>query len=636
MNENNNNNSRISNICKKDNFTSKKFKLIFIFTLLYLIIFIISLKIITINIIYNKYLKEIKNIKYCDDYYRYYYDDYDYDYEYICEKNRKYYGIYHDIDEETVIKYSKYRIILNVFSLIFFTGFLISLFIEKKIFKISLFMFIIRFIIINSIFLYEIISDFVFENIYKIKNFVYNSYIRNNEKFSILELHTKIIFYVYLFSGIYNLLILCLIYYDFICALKINLKRFRNDNNISNNNDINNNININNNDININNNDIINNNNNNRINNNNKILFKNKKQEQFYNSILSLSFQIVFDPIKHNSFEEKSCGICLGDFEKNQQILIIPCLHKFHFDCISKWLIKNTTCPFDQMNLEKIVEDSNNHNNIKKSYNQFFDNININNIDSNNNINNSNDNMNSINNINNNNHTIINVNNNSNVIQNINEINNSEINIALDENNNNLNSNENLNLKEIIRLFIEDHCYITNYSSYYLKLSKSCNICNKMFKFSEEMLILPCFHIYHKNCVEERLLKNELKPCVKCLISIDYILINDNNNYNEIRTDKNKNKFPIINNDSYLNKTYPEQIELFYNDIIKYFSSDKYDVDKFQDDKECNICLNKYKNGDNIIITNCMHKCHKFCFRRYIFFYNKCFQCGFDFKMFVK
>ena len=354
---------------------------------------------------------------------------------------------------------------------------------------------------------------------------------------------------------------------------------------------------------------------------------------------MSLSFQIVFDPIKHNSFEEKSCGICLGDFEKNQKILIIPCLHKFHFDCISKWLVNNTTCPFDQMNLEKIVKDSNNHNNIKNSYNQFFDNNNIN-IDSNNNyINNSNDNMNSINNINNennNNHTVINVNNNTNVLQNINEINNSEINIALDENNNNLNSNENFNLKETIQLFIEDHCYKTRYSSYYLKLSKSCNICNKILKFSEEILILPCFHIYHKKCVEERLFNNELKPCVKCLINIDYIMMNDNNNFNEIRTDKNKNNFPIINNESYLNKTYPEQIELFYNDIIKYFSSDKYDADKFQDDKECNICLNKYKNGDNILITNCLHKCHKFCFRRYIFFYNKCFQCGFDFKMFVK
>ena len=67
MNENNNNNSRISKICKKDIFTSKLFKFIFISILLYIIIFIIGLKMITINIIYNKYLKEMKTIKYCDD-----------------------------------------------------------------------------------------------------------------------------------------------------------------------------------------------------------------------------------------------------------------------------------------------------------------------------------------------------------------------------------------------------------------------------------------------------------------------------------------------------------------------------------------------------------------------------------------
>jgi hypothetical protein len=100
--------------------------------------------------------------------------------------------------------------------------------------------------------------------------------------------------------------------------------------------------------------------------------------------------------------------------------------------------------------------------------------------------------------------------------------------------------------------------------------NKRCTICLEDFINNDKVIFLPCFHIYHKNCIEERLLKNELKPCVKCLISIDYIILNDNNNYNEIRTDKNKNKFPIINNDSYLNKTYPEQIELFYNDIIIY------------------------------------------------------------------
>ena len=627
--ENNNNNSRISKICKKDIYISKMFKLIFISILLYIIIFIISLKMITINVIYKKYLKEMKFLKNC---YNYEYYGYDYDYENIYDCDNYNIKQISRIDDEKVKKISKNRIIINVFSFIFFIVFLIRLIKEKKKLNISLFLFIIRFIIINSIFLYEIISDFIFENQFNIDNLMIRKYENN---LNILDKYSNIIYYVYLISGFYNIIILCFIYFDFISALFINFKTIRNDNN-----NIPDNNNINNDRINIDN--IINDNNgNNNNNNNNK--FKSKKQEKFYNLIMSLSFQIVFDPIKNNSFEEKSCGICLCDFEKNQKILIIPCLHKFHFDCISKWLIANTTCPFDQMNLEKIVKDANNHNNIKNSYNQFFDNNNINNninIDSNNNyINNSNDNMNSINNINNennNNHTVINVNNNTNVIQNINEINNSEINIALDENNNNLNSNENFNLKETIQLFIEDHCYKTRYSSYYLKLSKSCNICKKLFKKSEEILILPCFHIYHKKCVEERLFNNELKPCVKCLINIDYIMMNDNNNFNEIRTDKNKNNFPIINNESYLNKTYPEQIELFYNDIIKNFSSDKYDVDKFQDDKECNICLNKYKNGDNILITNCLHKCHKFCFRRYIFFYNKCFQCGFDFKMFVK
>ena len=390
MNYENNNNSRT--------FTSKMFNLIFIFILLYSIIFIFSLKLIKINKIYNEYLNEINNINdlklQCDGYYNnYYYKNHKFE----CENNDLNINQISNINEEKVKKISKKRIILNVFSLIFFTVFLIRLIIEKKIIKISLFLFIIRFIIINAIFLFEIISDFIIKNQFNIDNFMFR---KNEKKFNKLEKYSNFIFKVYIISGIYNILNLSLIYIDFIYSLNTNHNSYRYNNilnrnninniNISNNNDNNNsNSNINNNNNNnnnnndnnnnINNNNVIININNNNGNNNNNIKFRNKNHEKIYNSIMSLSFEIIFDPIKHNSFEEKSCGICLGDFEKDEKILIIPCLHKFHFDCISNWLIKKTTCPFDQLDLEKIVEDTNNHNNIKMRYNQFLDN-NINNI----------------------------------------------------------------------------------------------------------------------------------------------------------------------------------------------------------------------------------------------------------------
>ena len=33
-----------------------------------------------------------------------------------------------------------------------------------------------------------------------------------------------------------------------------------------------------------------------------------------------------------------SCVVCLCDFEVQQWLKVMPCLHEFHADCISKWL----------------------------------------------------------------------------------------------------------------------------------------------------------------------------------------------------------------------------------------------------------------------------------------------------------
>jgi len=36
---------------------------------------------------------------------------------------------------------------------------------------------------------------------------------------------------------------------------------------------------------------------------------------------------------KKEGEEEASCSICLCDFEEGDKQAILPCLHKFHFDC---------------------------------------------------------------------------------------------------------------------------------------------------------------------------------------------------------------------------------------------------------------------------------------------------------------
>lgn len=45
------------------------------------------------------------------------------------------------------------------------------------------------------------------------------------------------------------------------------------------------------------------------------------------------------------SSENKSCIICLCDFANGDQVRALPCLHRFHVDCIDPWLESSKYCP---------------------------------------------------------------------------------------------------------------------------------------------------------------------------------------------------------------------------------------------------------------------------------------------------
>ena len=45
------------------------------------------------------------------------------------------------------------------------------------------------------------------------------------------------------------------------------------------------------------------------------------------------------------AFERNKCSICLRGFLIENDISYLPCLHKFHYRCIIKWLNKNSICP---------------------------------------------------------------------------------------------------------------------------------------------------------------------------------------------------------------------------------------------------------------------------------------------------
>jgi hypothetical protein len=46
-----------------------------------------------------------------------------------------------------------------------------------------------------------------------------------------------------------------------------------------------------------------------------------------------------------NVDDEKNCAICLENFVDGENIRAIPCLHRFHPQCIDHWLTSKPQCP---------------------------------------------------------------------------------------------------------------------------------------------------------------------------------------------------------------------------------------------------------------------------------------------------
>ena len=43
--------------------------------------------------------------------------------------------------------------------------------------------------------------------------------------------------------------------------------------------------------------------------------------------------------------DKKNCNICYTEFEDNKKVIILPCLHFYHSECIKKWFESKNICP---------------------------------------------------------------------------------------------------------------------------------------------------------------------------------------------------------------------------------------------------------------------------------------------------
>lgn len=69
--------------------------------------------------------------------------------------------------------------------------------------------------------------------------------------------------------------------------------------------------------------------------------------------------QQTVDP--ESRFEQDSCVICLCEFENGDQLMVLPCDHEFHAECVSPWLLKKSSkCPICKTSCMPKPQDENN------------------------------------------------------------------------------------------------------------------------------------------------------------------------------------------------------------------------------------------------------------------------------------
>lgn len=64
------------------------------------------------------------------------------------------------------------------------------------------------------------------------------------------------------------------------------------------------------------------------------------------------TFIVKFDKSKAENFNEENrkCAICQCDFENDEEVRILVCLHRFHKECADAWLKKKDWCPLCRNN----------------------------------------------------------------------------------------------------------------------------------------------------------------------------------------------------------------------------------------------------------------------------------------------
>lgn len=52
-----------------------------------------------------------------------------------------------------------------------------------------------------------------------------------------------------------------------------------------------------------------------------------------------------------------SCLICLMDFASGDELMVLPCFHRYHVDCIDEWLRNHSACPSCRCDVDQLINE---------------------------------------------------------------------------------------------------------------------------------------------------------------------------------------------------------------------------------------------------------------------------------------
>ncbi|XP_057290168.1 uncharacterized protein LOC130612840 [Hydractinia symbiolongicarpus] len=52
-----------------------------------------------------------------------------------------------------------------------------------------------------------------------------------------------------------------------------------------------------------------------------------------------------------------SCTVCLEDYEDGEELMLCPCGHGYHRECIKKWILRKNTCPLCNVLISKNIHE---------------------------------------------------------------------------------------------------------------------------------------------------------------------------------------------------------------------------------------------------------------------------------------